>query len=46
MHPRQAVVVLFTAESELIDLIRMRFFEQLASARAQISFGDLLLGHR
>ena len=46
MHPRQSVVVLFSAKGELVDLIGMRFFEQFARARAQIGFGDFLMGHR
>ena len=46
MHPRQTVVVLFSAKGELIDLIGMRFFEKFADARAQIGFSDFLLGHR
>jgi hypothetical protein len=45
MHPRQTVVVLFSAKGELIDFIGMRFFEQLPGARAQIGFGDFLMGH-
>ena len=45
MHPRQAVVVLLAAEGELVDLVGMRLFEQFAHPRAQIGFGDFLLGH-
>ncbi len=47
MHPCQTMISCIALRKvELVDLVGMRFFEQsLRYARAQIGFGDFLLGH-